>query len=68
MLRLFSSLFIPGNYFAAIPSRASSALIILRILISVLKRRDLLPSGHRARPSIRPEILLLFQFLSAQSN
>ena len=36
--------------------------------IIVLKQRDLLPSSHRARPSIRPVILLLFQFLSAQSN
>ncbi len=36
--------------------------------ISVLKRRNLLSSGRRARPSIRPEILLLSQFLSAQSN
>ena len=37
-------------------------------LISVLKRRDLLPSNHRAHPSIRLEILLLSQFLSAQSS
>lgn len=36
--------------------------------ISVLKRRNLLSSGHRARPSIRPEILLLFQYSLARSN